>query len=81
MVLDHPGSAVRLQVTDDGRGFEPDEARRSNSPGEKVGLSGMRERLSLLGGRFEAHSEPGSGTMVTAEVELPTNREDSDHAG
>jgi len=26
VVLDHPGSAVRLQVTDDGRGFEPDEA-------------------------------------------------------
>jgi PAS domain S-box-containing protein len=81
VVLDHPGRAVRLQVTDDGRGFEPDEATRSNGPGERVGLSGMRERLSLLGGRFEAHSEPGSGTMVTAEVELPTNREDSDHAG
>jgi PAS domain S-box-containing protein len=81
IVLDHPGSAVRLQVTDDGRGFEPDEARRSNGPGERVGLSGMRERLSLLGGRFEAYSEPGSGTTVTAEVELPTNREDSDDAG
>jgi PAS domain S-box-containing protein len=81
VVLDHPGRAVRLQVTDDGRGFEPDEATRSNGPGERVGLSGMRERLSLLGGRFEAHSEPGSGTTVSAEVELPTNREDSDHAG
>jgi signal transduction histidine kinase len=41
----------------------------------------MRERLSLLGGRFEVHSEPGSGTTVTAKVELPTNREDPDHAG
>jgi PAS domain S-box-containing protein len=81
VVLDHPGSAVRLQVTDDGRGFESDECTRSNGPGERVGLSGMRERLSLLGGRFEAQSEPGSGTMVTAEVELPTNREESDHAG
>ena len=81
MVLDHPGSAVRLQVTDDGRGFEPDECTRSNGPCERVGLSGMRERLSLLGGRFEAQSEPGFGTMVTAEVELPTNREESDHAG
>jgi PAS domain S-box-containing protein len=81
VMLDHPGSAVRLQVTDDGRGFEPDECTRSNGRGERVGLSGMRERLSLLGGRFEAQSEPGSGTMVTAEVELPTNREESDHAG
>jgi signal transduction histidine kinase len=81
VMLDHPGSAVRLQVTDDGRGFEPDECTRSNGRGERVGLSGMRERLSLLGGTFEAQSEPGSGTMVTAEVELPTNREESDHAG
>jgi signal transduction histidine kinase len=41
----------------------------------------MRERLSLLGGRFELQSEPGSGTTVKAEVDLPTRREDPDHAG
>jgi PAS domain S-box-containing protein len=81
VVLDRSGRAVRLMVRDEGRGFRPDEATRSNSPGERVGLSGMRERLSLLGGRFELQSEPGSGTTVTAEVEVPTNREDSDDAG
>jgi len=81
VVLDHPGSAVRLQFTDDGRGFEPDECTRSNGPGERVGLSGMRDRLSLLGGRFELQSEPGSGTTVTAEVDLPMKRENPDHAG
>jgi PAS domain S-box-containing protein len=81
VVLDRSGRAVRLMVRDEGRGFRPDEARRSNGPGERVGLSGMRERLSLLGGRFELQSEPGSGTTVTAEVEVPTNREDSDDAG
>ncbi|HET9966548.1 MAG TPA: PAS domain S-box protein [Rubrobacter sp.] len=81
VVLDRSGRAVRLMVRDEGRGFIPDEAARSNGPGERVGLSGMRERLSLLGGRFELQSEPGSGTTVTAEVEVPTNREDSDDAG
>jgi PAS domain S-box-containing protein len=81
VVLDRSGRAVRLMVRDEGRGFRPDEATRSNGPGERVGLSGMRERLSLLGGRFELQSEPGSGTTVTAEVEVPTNREDSDDAG
>jgi signal transduction histidine kinase len=69
--LDRSGKAVRLIVREEGRGFRPDEAR-SNGPGE---------RLSLLGGRFELQSEPGSGTTVTAEVEVPTNREDSDDAG
>src|SRR5829696_8778442 len=80
VALDRPGRAVRLQVTDDGQGFQPHAAPRSNGHGERVGLSGMRERLSLLGGKFELHSEPGSGTTVTAEVELQTNREDADHA-
>jgi len=81
VALDRSGNAVRLLVRDEGRGFQPDEATRSNGPGERVGLSGMRERVSLLGGRFELHSEPGSGTTVKAEVELPATREDVDHAG
>jgi PAS domain S-box-containing protein len=81
VVLDRSGKAVRLMVRDEGRGFRPDEAKKSNGPGERVGLSGMRERLSLLGGRFEPQSEPGSGTTVTAEVEFPTKREDPDNAG
>jgi PAS domain S-box-containing protein len=81
VVLDRSGRAVRLMVRDEGRGFRPDGATRSNGPGKRVGLSGMRERLSLLGGRFELQSEPGSGTTVTAEVDLPTKREDTDHAG
>jgi signal transduction histidine kinase len=81
VVLDRSGKAVRLMVRDEGRGFRPDEATKSNGPGERVGLSGMRERLSLLGGRFDLQSEPGSGTTVTAEVDLPTKREDPDHAG
>ncbi|HKH58466.1 MAG TPA: PAS domain S-box protein [Rubrobacter sp.] len=81
VVLDRSGKAVRLMVRDKGRGFRPDETTRINGRGERVGLSGMRERLSLLGGRFELQSEPGSSTTVTAEVNLPTKREDPHHAG
>jgi PAS domain S-box-containing protein len=81
VVLERSGRAVRLMVRDEGRGFRPDEATRSNGPGKRVSLSGMRERLSLLGGRFEFQSEPGSGTTVTAVVDLPTKGEYPDHAG
>jgi signal transduction histidine kinase len=80
-VLDRSGRIVRLLVRDEGRGFKPDKAAKSNGPGERFGLSGMRERVSLLGGSFKLHSEPGSGTTVKAEVELPEIREDYDHAG
>lgn len=38
--------------------------------GERVGLSSMQERISLLGGRFEVNSAPGEGTTVTVEVPI-----------
>jgi PAS domain S-box-containing protein len=71
VTLDRPGSAVRLLVRDEGRGFRPVEVTNGAGPGERVGLSGMRERVSLLGGSFEIRSDPGVGTSVLAEVPLP----------
>jgi PAS domain S-box-containing protein len=81
VVLDRPGNTVRLLVRDEGRGFSPKGATRRNGRGDKVGLSGMRERVSLLGGRFQLHTEPGRGTTIVAEVELPETGEDLDHEG
>ena len=40
-------------------------------PGERLGLSSMRERVGLLGGSLEIWSKPGNGTSVTAEIPLP----------
>jgi signal transduction histidine kinase len=80
VVLDRLGNAVRLLVSDEGRGFVPKGTAATNGRGEKVGLSGMRERVSLLGGTFELHSEPGRGTMIEAKVELPET-EDLHHEG
>ena len=61
---------VRLEVSDRGRGFAPAEAKQGAGPGERVGLSSMRERITLLGGTLEILSEPGTGTTVVAEVPL-----------
>ena len=68
--LERRGPAVRLIVRDEGCGFRPVEAMHGADRGERVGLSGMRERVSLLGGRFEIQSEPGRGTSVVAELPL-----------
>ncbi len=54
------GKALRIRVTDDGGGFDPDD----ESAG--FGLRGMRERVDLLAGELEIGSQPGSGTQVTA---------------
>jgi len=64
------GSKVRLEVRDEGRGFDPSSASREGSPGERVGLSSMRERVALLGGELKITSRPGAGTSLVAEVPL-----------
>jgi PAS domain S-box-containing protein len=69
VALERRGQAVRLQVRDWGRGFVS-ENKTGADPSEKVGLSSMRERVALLGGHFEIHSEPGAGTVVMVEVPL-----------
>ncbi len=53
---------LRLEVRDDGRGFDPH--RRS---GPALGLAGMQERATALGGRLAIDSSPGRGTTVALE--------------
>jgi signal transduction histidine kinase len=50
---------VRLAVEDNGVGFRVDEALARK---DSFGLSGMRERVALLGGRFEIRSYPKHGS-------------------
>ena len=70
VALEFHDQAVRLEVRDWGRGFASESMTDGADPSEKVGLSSMSERVALLGGRFEIHSEPGAGTVVVAEVPL-----------
>jgi signal transduction histidine kinase len=51
-------------VSDDGSGFDPDTERTG------FGLTGMRERVELVGGQLQIESKPGSGTRVAAMVPL-----------
>ncbi|MCC9309053.1 sensor histidine kinase [Kitasatospora sp. RB6PN24] len=55
---------LAIEITDDGHG-----ARRSGAAGSGFGISGMRERVALLGGRFSAGAGPEGGFRVA--VELP----------
>ncbi|MDP9478497.1 MAG: PAS domain S-box protein [Actinomycetota bacterium] len=65
-----PGE-VRLEVADEGRGFDPSAVASGNGSGERVGLCGMREGISLLGGEFGIVSEPSLGTALVAKVPMP----------
>jgi signal transduction histidine kinase len=71
MTLRRRGPRVRLEVRDQGAGFRPAAASAGTGPGERVGLTGMQERVALLGGRCTVRSRPGAGTRVVAELPLP----------
>jgi signal transduction histidine kinase/ligand-binding sensor domain-containing protein len=62
--LERADGVVRLTISDDGGGFDP--ARVGDRGG--VGLVNMRERVRQLDGTFALESEPGSGTIIRAEV-------------
>ncbi|WP_169732479.1 ATP-binding protein [Derxia gummosa] len=64
------GGVVKLAVHDDGRGLVPGGGRGG------LGLLGMQERVESVGGRFALASEPGGGTMITAEIPV-TEDEDA----
>jgi signal transduction histidine kinase len=59
---------LQLTITDDGRGFTPDELDDQAAP--HLGLLGMRERARLLDGHLEVRSAPGAGTVVHAKMAL-----------
>lgn len=54
---------VTLTVEDDGTGFDP-EARAA----DRFGLTGINERVRLMGGTLSIDSTPGAGTRVRVEV-------------
>jgi len=63
------GMELELIVRDDGRGFDPARLAELAHAG-RSGLSGMRERVGLLGGAFEVDSRPGGGTRIVVTLPL-----------
>ena len=67
--LQYAVEEVKLEVEDDGVGFDPSAQAASRSA---WGLLGMQERAELLGGQFDLRTHPGAGTCV--EVTIPYRR-------
>ena len=57
---------VRLEIQDDGCGFDLDEARNSGG----MGLSMLEERVDSMHGMLQIESQPGQGTRTLVDVKL-----------
>lgn len=64
---------LHLSIKDDGIGFDVTTAMERASRGESLGLLGMRERASLLGGEIEVESAPAHGTEVRVRLPIPAS--------
>jgi signal transduction histidine kinase len=62
VLVEEADGVVRVQVRDDGRGFDPGASSRG------FGVVGMRERVELLAGTLLIESAPASGTVIHAEI-------------
>lgn len=63
---------LKVMIEDNGCGFNT--FSNEAGAGRHLGLQGMRERSSMMGGQFKAESTIGKGTCITVTVPLqPTN--------
>jgi signal transduction histidine kinase len=63
--LRYSDRAVRLQVDDNGAGFDPERVNGG------YGLRGMRDRVRETDGTLQVRSQPGEGTQIVVEVPVP----------
>lgn len=70
LTLQVVGHTVRLDIADDGRGFDVREWEQHGGSGSSYGLRFMRQRLRELGGDLEIESAPGEGTVLSAHLPL-----------
>ncbi len=66
---------IQISISDDGIGFDIQEAETSIERSGGFGLFNIRERIDYIDGSFEIHSQPGSGSrfILTAPIKTKTD--------
>lgn len=69
---------LTVNINDDGRGFDINEAEISASHSDKFGIISMRQRASSIGGLLSIRSKVGEGTEIS--VNIPLKEQKSQYA-
>lgn len=73
VVFDWQEPFLQLTIRDDGAGFRSRNV--GDQPSSHMGIEGMRQRASMMGGMFDIKSEPNKGTLIVVRLTLPENGE------
>lgn len=69
VIINFSDNDIKMEIKDNGRGITKEEVSSPSS----LGLLGMRERITILGGALDVNGYPGKGTSVI--VTLPLKRD------
>ena len=76
--LSYETERIHISIRDDGTGFDPELVQMRQTSRPSLGLAGMRERASLLGGTVSLQSGPRQGTLIEASIPYSQESEAQD---
>jgi signal transduction histidine kinase len=77
VVIKNRNDIVSLSIRDNGRGFDMNSVSTSEPNGLGYGLSGIAERVRILGGTLTVDSRPAKGTNLSIEIPVPVGKDES----
>jgi signal transduction histidine kinase len=77
VVIKNRNGIVSVSIRDNGRGFDLNSVSPSEPNALGYGLSGIAERVRILGGTLIVDSRPGKGTNLSVEIPLPVGKNES----
>ena len=78
VVIKRRSNVVSLSIRDNGKGFDP--ATPSSRPHDLgLGLTGIGERVRILGGTLAIESKPGEGTILTVDIPIKIHPSACEH--
>jgi signal transduction histidine kinase len=77
IVIKKEDNTIFFSIEDDGKGFDVKQALRKITIERGLGLASMAERVQMLDGKFNLHSEKGKGTQISFTIPFKKKTRDA----